>query len=439
MDMREFFQKRICVAISGGIDSVVLLRYLKTFEREDGYILSAVHCEHGIRGEESVEDMRFVEALCKEWGVPLTTFSADCPARAKAEKASLETAARSFRYESFAKLIEEDKTDFIALAHHANDDVETVLFRLSRGASLTGAGGMSERNGYLLRPLLSWTREQIVEYAKAQGLSWREDQTNFKRDATRNRLRLDVLPKLEEAVPGAANNLARFASLAQEDDRLLYEYASALFTTTDEGGMVAFSDKKPLFRRACLLALKSLGVEKDYTALHLENAYRLQSLERGAKMTFPKGVEAERREQGVLFYRKKPLAQEVKAEEKLFDGSNFDGGRYLASVSKTPPAHTKNVWKVLKLDGEKLPQGTVFRFREEGDFIRRFGGGKKSLKKFFNEKKIPVSERAYLPVLAKEDEVLVVCGVEISERVKITADTKEILYITIEEGNKNEE
>ncbi len=420
--------------MSGGVDSVVLLRYLKTQEKECGYLLSAVHCEHGIRGEESLADMRFVQALCKAWGIPLVTFSENCPERAKREKESLETAARSFRYECFSTLIKKGNADFIALAHHLNDEAETVLFRLSRGASLTGVGGMAEMNGYLLRPLLDWTKAEIVAYAKAEGLSWREDQTNFQRDATRNCLRLDILPALENAVPGAAENLARFAKLAREDDDLLYEYAKALLTFKETEILIKFCEKKPLFRRACLLALKALGVEKDYTALHLENACRLQSLERGTKMTFPKGIEAEKRGNGVVFYQKKQPQQTVKSEEKPFDRSGFDGGRYLVSVSNAPWGSVENAWKLLKIDGEKIPKSAVFRFRKEGDYIERFGGGKKSLKKFFNEQKTPVFERAYLPLIAEKDgsEVYVVCGVEISEKVKIAPESKEILYIQVD-------
>lgn len=420
------------MAVSGGIDSVVLLRYLKNREGECGYSLSAVHCEHGIRGKESVEDMRFVEALCAEWQVPLHTFFEDCPKRAREEKVSLETAARHFRYESFATLVEENKADFIALAHHAGDEAETVLFRLSRGASLTGVGGMSALNGYLLRPLLNWTRAEIEEYARKEGLSWREDKTNFETEATRNKLRLEVLPRLEEAVPGAAGNLVRFAGLAREDDEFLYELAEKLVHAEGEEITVEFCEKKPLFRRACLSALKKLGVTKDYTALHLENAYRLQALERGAKQTFPKGVEAEKREKGIVFYVKKPLFEEVQAEEKKFDKTGFDGGRYLVSVSDTPVLPTENGWKALRVDGDKIPENATFRFRKEGDFIQRFGSGKKSLKKLFNEEKTPVAERSYLPVIAKEQEVYVVCGVEISEKVKVTPDTKQILYIAVE-------
>jgi len=438
MNLNDFSQKRICVAISGGVDSVALLHYLKGQEKACGFVLSAVHCEHGIRGEESLADAQFVKELCADWQVPLYTFFEDCPAKAVNEKISLETAARNFRRACFRTLLEENKADFIATAHHKNDDAETVLFRLARGASLTGVGGMSEVNGKILRPFLAFSKAEIHVYAQENGLAYREDATNASTAYTRNQLRLEVLPKLEESVPGAVDNLVRFSHLAAEDDALLYEYAKPLLSMDVDldGGQTVhldFCQQKPLFRRACLLALKTLGVEKDYTALHLENAYALQKLQRGAKQTFPQGVEAERVEDGVLFYRKKTQTEKMCVAPKLFDKNGFDGGRYAVNVSSFPIEDEKNGWRILRVDGNKIPKNAVYRFRREGDEMERFGGGRKTLKKVFNEAKTPVSEREFLPLIADVDgkEVYVVCGVEISEKVKVTADTKETLYVAI--------
>ncbi len=433
--MLNFSNKRICVAVSGGVDSVVLLCYLKSKAETCGYTLSAVHCEHGIRGEESVADMRFVEELCRAWGIPLICFSENCIDRAAREKVSLETAARKFRYQSFASLLEGEQTDYIALAHHFGDEAETVLFRLLRGTSLTGVGGMVALNGKFMRPLLDWTKAEIVEYARRNGLAWREDRTNFERDATRNKLRLDALPLLESIVPGCAQNLVRFAALAKEDDGLLYEYAETLVSAQGKEMFVTFCERKPLFTRACLLAWKRLGLTRDYTSLHLESAYALQRLERGAKLTLPQGFEGEKRENGVAFYQKTPLTETVKGEEKIVQKGVYDGGMYLVSVSDVPPDGTEIGWNILKIDGDKLPEGTVFRFRKEGDKIERFGGGTKSLKKFFNEEKISVADREYVPLIACGSEVYAVCGVEISEKVKVTSETKTVLYIaTVKRG-----
>lgn len=432
MRLEAFFDKRICVAVSGGVDSVSLLHYLKSGAATYGYTLCAVHCEHGIRGEDSLQDARFVKDLCARWGVPLYAFSEDCPLRAERDKQSLETAARAFRIECFRRILAEDKADFIATAHHKNDEAETVLFRLLRGTSLTGAGGMTERNGQIIRPFLSWSRAEIEGYAEENGLDFCTDYTNAETDATRNKLRLQALPLLENCVPGAVDNLVRFAGLAAEDDGLLYKYATALLTVENDGVNVAFCEEKSLFRRACLLALKALGVEKDYTALHLENAYALQTLQRGAKQTFPKGVEAEKRETCIYFYRKREEKFEEKSPMQPFSEAGFDGGRYRVTVSKKP-IERQGAWRVLQVDGDKIPPRAVYRFRLDGDYIRRFGGGRKTLKKFFNEEKIPVAERGYLPLIAEENgEVYAVCGVEISDAVKVTDVTKRTLYIAIE-------
>ncbi len=429
---QDFRNKRICVAISGGSDSVALLHFLKSEREKWGYSLSAAHCEHGIRGEESREDMRFTQSLCREWGIPLRTFEGDCPARAKAEKVSLETAARNFRYECFSSLLKEGSADYIALAHHRDDEAETALFRIARGASLTGAAAMRAQNGAYIRPLLAWSKEKIIRYIRENGLSYREDSTNGERVATRNTLRLEILPSLEEAIPGAAANIARFAALAAEDDALLYELSAKLLAQEEEGYAVRFCEKKPLFTRACLTAMKALGVEKDYTAAHCNALFSLQALERGAMAKLPRGVCAKKREEDIYIYREKEESLPPLPSPKKYSMDGFDGGRYEVKLAYAPPKEETGEWKALRFDEDKLPATAVFRFRKEGDEICRFGGGTKSLKKFFNEKKVPVEERECLPLLAEEEGVVyAVCGVEIAEQIKVDEHTRKTVYMTI--------
>ncbi len=430
LSWEKFENKRICVAISGGEDSVALLHYLKSQEKRYGYFLSAVHCEHGIRGEESLEDMRFVREICRDWGIPLAIFSADCPALAKEEKTSLETAARKFRYDSFSRLVKEDKTDYIATAHHQKDEAETVLFRMARGAALSGAVAMKEENGIYLRPFLSWSKEKIQGYIKGKSLVYRLDSTNMLTDATRNKIRLEVLPKLEEAVAGATENIARFALLAAEDDGLLRELSESLLQRENEGIVVLFSERKPLFTRACLAALKELGLEKDYTSAHLNALYALQSAERGSLAPLPKGICAEKRKKGIYFSLKGEENGFPLSAEKPYAHEGYDGGRYEVNIS-FQPTEGDSAWKVLRFDEKKLPSTAVFRFRREGDYIFPYGSGKKSLKKFLNEREIPPNERSALPLIAEREgsEVYAVCGVEISEKIKV--EDGETLYLTV--------
>ncbi len=415
---------------------MALLHCLKTQAQEYGYALCAVHCEHGIRGEESRADMAFVKELCAEWQIPLFTFSDDCVERAKRERLSLETAARAFRYESFASLVQEGKADFIALAHHQGDEAETVLFRLARGASLTGMSAMKAENGIFLRPILDWKKSDILTYVQWNRLAYREDFTNFELDATRNKIRLRVLPELEKAVAGATENIARFAERAAEDDGLLYALSEKLLTEEVDGIAVAFSAQKPLFTRACLTAIKRLGLCKDYTATHLNGLFALQASERGARLQLPENICAERRKDSLYFFVEREEAF-PRAAGKKFSLEGFDGGRYEVNISSALPATPLNEWKILRFDGEKMPKSAVFRFRREGDELRRFDGVTKSLKKLFNEKEIPVKERGWLPIIGEEERtVYAVCGVEISEQIKVDENTKNTLYITIRRKEK---
>lgn len=430
MEFSDYQNKKICVAVSGGVDSVVLLHWLKALSDSGVFSLCAVHCEHGIRGEESVADMEFVKTLCGGLNIPLFVFRADCPTLAKESGESLETAARIFRYEAFESLLKEGKADYIALAHHSGDEAETVLFRLARGTALTGVAAMKEENGRYLRPLLGWTKEQILVYANENGLSFREDKTNALPIAARNKIRLSVLPNLEEVVLGAGKNLAAFALIAREDDECLYELAKPLVTkkapafTGDSGYRVAFCEKKPLFTRACLIVLKELGAWRDYTREQLDILFRLQGLQTGAKSTVMQGICAVKQYGELAFFKE---TEEVERTAVPFGFGVFRIGRVEVSVSSEPTG----VEKEWTLDEEKIPNGAVFRLKEQGDSFEKFGGGRKPLKRYLVDKKIPSAERAELVVLAVENDVLAVVGVEISEQVKITKETKKRAYLSV--------
>ena len=433
--LERLYGKRICVAVSGGGDSVALLHYLKAQSSHYGFSLSAVHCQHGIRGQASLDDKAFVIQLCNEWNIPLFLFDEDCLLRAKDKKESLETTARNFRRESFVSLIQEKKADYIATAHHLGDEAETVLLHLARGAGLSGARGIQPQSEFYIRPFLAWSKEQILAYIGEHGLSYCTDESNFCLDATRNKIRLQVLPLLEEIIPSATENIAKFAQKALEDDTFLYTLSDKLITRQGDAYLLSFHDEKPLFYRATLTILKSLGLTQDYTTKHLESAYALQYLERGAKAHLPKNIRLEKTEKGILFTIKtEELTVTPNRAEKPFTLDGFDGGRYAVKIETFAEKETANGWRVLRFDKDKLPKDAVFRFRKDGDEIEKFGGGTKSLKKFFNERKISVKERSYLPLIASSEtgEVYAVCGVEIADKIKTTEDTKSVLYIVLQ-------
>ena len=430
--MSYYKDKRICVAVSGGADSTALLHYLKSNVERYGYKLCAVNFEHGIRGEESVADSLFVQKICKEWGIDLYCYAEDCPQRAKLERTSLETAARNFRNSKYEELIESGKVDVIATAHHANDVAETVLFRIARGSSLSGASGIKKHQDGRIRPFLSWTKSEILQYMQEHNIPYREDSTNFQTDATRNVLRLQVLPVMEERIPSTVKNIVRFAKAAEEDDAFLYELAKPLLEKTTKGYFVQLSDKKPIFCRACLLAMKSLGIEKDYTQTHLNDLFALQTLKQGSVITLPKGVIACREKDGILLTLFKETALEVESFTPTpFTVGEIALGRYFVSIMQEVPKDTNNLYgKVLRIDCDKLPKDCVIRSREEGDLFTKYGGGTKTLKRYMIDKKIPKEIRD-LPIIAKGKEVYAVFGVELSDKIKIGEKTENPLYLTV--------
>lgn len=217
----------LCVALSGGADSVALLCLLA-----GDPALSAVHVHHGIRGAEADRDADFCRALCRKRGIPLTVLHIDAPALAKARGVSLETAARDGRYEAITTHLRKNGIPLLATAHHANDQLETVLLHLLRGSGLNGLGGIPAcrplADGiFVARPLLLLTHEDLVAYLREIGQDFVEDSTNSEPCCNRNRLRLDVAPILEELHPDCARVVSRAAESLQSDEAYFANMAEA--------------------------------------------------------------------------------------------------------------------------------------------------------------------------------------------------------------------
>lgn len=230
---------RVAVAVSGGADSVALLRALVELRQELGIVLSVAHFHHGIRGAEADADRDFVRALADQLGLELHLEAGDAPAYARAHRLSLETAARDLRHAWFARLISDKQTDKIATAHTLDDQAETVLMRLVRGAGVRGLSGIFpvQEEKRLVRPLLTVTRQEVESYLKTLGQAWREDSTNQDPAHTRNRVRHQLLPMLERDFnPAIRGSLADLAETARaEADYWDQQVASALARVSRPG------------------------------------------------------------------------------------------------------------------------------------------------------------------------------------------------------------
>lgn len=214
--------QKVLVAVSGGPDSVALLSILHQLAPAWNFSLTVVHCNYGLRGAESDGDASFVAALCRRLELPCHIRRLTVDRSGTGESSSLQARAREARYRLFRDVVAELGTDRVALGHTADDQAETVLLRMLRGAGLRGLAGMPHiRESLFVRPLLSRSRQEILAYLQAVGLSYRTDSSNAKSIYLRNRVRHELLPVMQSLAPAAARILARQADLLRDDDRLL--------------------------------------------------------------------------------------------------------------------------------------------------------------------------------------------------------------------------
>lgn len=421
IQLSPYKNKKICVALSGGADSMALLHYINARKNEFGITLFAVHLEHGIRGEKSVADANFVKNYCEKENIFLIIERANCIEYSTQNKMGIEEGARAVRYSIFNDILNSGKADFIFTAHHADDNAETVLFNLFRGSALKGAGGIANLRGKIARPMLSVDKEQILSYVRENDIPFVVDESNFDTKYTRNFIRHQLIPKAKEIFPNLCERIYTFSQSVREDDDFVYSLAQKECKL--DCGAITFSDslEKPIFTRACLIAFKYFGGVKDYVQENFNAVYSLQNLENGSKISLPYSLTAIREYGKIAIYREKECEnKEIDFGEGEFE---FCNGRLKIVKGKE---------KGLLIDGDKLPQGAVIRTRKSGDIFQKFGSGTKKLKDFLIDKKIPSRLRNFIPVVAKDNEIYAVCGVEISEKVKIDRNSGNIYSIIYE-------
>ncbi|MBR7186332.1 MAG: tRNA lysidine(34) synthetase TilS [Clostridia bacterium] len=418
-DAEQYRGMKVCIALSGGLDSVCLLHAFHSIAHAYDIALLALHVEHGIRGEESLRDLTFCEALCRDWQIPLFVERANVPALSLEYSQGIEETARRVRYAAFEKIIAEGRADVVATAHHLNDVAETVLFRLARGTSAAGMRAITQREG-IVRPLLATSREELTKYAEENGLYHVEDSTNENEAYARNKIRRTVIPALESISDRASLHIARFAALTAADDAYLQELAASRIVQKNGEACVPVELPEPLFLRACLACMKALGAQRDYTGANLEEVARLRSLQSGKKASLPNGVEAIRDREHIVFYG----CDSVSEKEAPFIGEGvYSVGSFAFSVS------SKEENGALRVDLDAFPEGCVVRARREGDVFTPYRAPNKTLKKFLSDRKIAARLGRKLPLIANGSEVLAVIGVEISDKVKVTNSTARVGYI----------
>lgn len=392
--------QHVLVALSGGLDSVSLLHLLRF--ALPAVRASAAHYDHAMRVR-SDADAAWVRGLCTAWCVPLESGRA--PRRPAGE-----ADARELRYAFLHDVAERVHADVIATAHHADDQAETVLFRLARGTGMTGLAGIPARRGMVVRPLLPFTRAELRAYARVVGLRWREDPTNVQLRYARNRIRHVVLPALEAARPGAARRIARSAARVAEAEAawrvIVSEAVHSVMVRRDEQGFTLAREQLRAYHphiRARVLRhlLGDLGSRPDRSGTRVAVEF-INSGGSGSRVELAGGVVLEREFDRLILRRARapvdadaPL--EIRAAER--GSGTFRAGGQAHAVHWAPAATPAGPGHAASFDPSALRFPLELRVWRAGDRIRLRYGSKK-LKKLFQERRLGRAQRARVPVLS---------------------------------------
>jgi len=431
---------RVVVAVSGGPDSVALMSLLVELRRRLGIRLHAAHLDHGLRGDDSRADARYTRRLVRRLGLEVTVERVRIPPH---PDGGLEEAARKVRYDFLERVATEQQARRIATGHTADDQAETVLMRLIRGAGSEGLAGIPPVRSRIIRPLIEVRRKQIERYLRRRRLRPRQDKTNLHLDRLRNRVRWKLIPLLEDQYqPGIVEILNRIGRLESEERDYFRNRAekelSARSRELSKGKIMldlsGFENyfkigEKYLFRE---LIGRLKGDLKGIESLHLEQLTELAGKgSPGSRLTLPGGIMVERARNGLIFVRgtATPFCQEV----TLPGRSRLRGpGLVLRSrlIEKGPrfrlPAG-QNACRAF-FDWSRLRGPFVLRSRRPGDRFHPLGSkGSCKLSDFFIDRKIPRALRDDVPLLAGRDGIIWVVGGEIGEHFKVSESTVTVL------------
>ena len=461
----------VLAGVSGGADSVCLLLVLLELQKQVDFSLEVIHVEHGIRGEESRQDAVFVQNLCRQHQILCHEVSVDVPAYCTQTGLGMEEAARILRYQAFSTLALQ-KGAKIALAHHMEDNAETILFQMVRGSSLTGLCGMQpvreDENGVCyIRPLLFFHRDEIEKFLENQKMDWRVDSTNAELEYSRNFIRGRVIPELERINTQAVAHMNQTAlHLSEVKEYLDFEAEKAWdrlvrMETNLELNTKGILELHPVLQRelAYRAIVTTAGRKKDITATHVNDLLSLCEGQSGKRISLPYGIVAwksfetvsmavEQNDESVneefeAIYEvseeqlKSLLEKKEECELAIGAGGEVVRFRIFQADEKSTeiPRKTYTKW----FDYDKIEKGFCIRTRRSGDyFISDEAGHRKKLKTYFIDEKIPVEERGKRWLLAQGNEVFWLIGGRMSEHIKVSQATKRIFEIMYDGGNSNE-
>ena len=434
----------VLVGVSGGADSVALLLLLFQLAKLLQVKLYAITVHHGIRGKSADRDVLYVEDLCKKLHIKLYKEYVDVPALAKMKGYSEEEAGRKARYDCFYKIaskieMELGKPCHIAVAHHSQDQCETILHNLLRGSGLTGLRGMMPVRNRIIRPLLETNRKEIEAYLQEKNISYCTDETNDELIYTRNKLRRKVIPYLKEEINvKSEEHILQAANQILQAEEFILEYVKSWIQKNIKKNnlpveipLKEFLEEKPIVQGSIIRVLfeeNKLSL-KDITYLHIEQARKISQKQVGSIFEFPRNVQL-RKGYDSLILEKKAL------EERTFTLPDVQYKIFSYDSNEKIPKNSCVKW----FDYDKIKSTLSVRTRQIGDYMQIYPqGGNKTIKSIMIDKKIPKEKRDEIPLLAEGSHVLWMMGYRISEAYKVTENTKTILQVCANINVKEEE
>jgi tRNA(Ile)-lysidine synthase len=425
----------VIVAVSGGVDSMVLL---DLFTRERGVALTVGHFNHSLRGQESEADESFVAERARLYGIPFQAGRGDTAGESKRRGVGIQEAARDLRYDFLFRLRETTGARCIATAHHADDNAETILLHLFRGAGVQGMSGIPAVRDGIIRPLLFAQREEIEEYARNEHIPFRTDSSNAKDGYTRNAVRHHVLPLLKELVsPSVVENINRsgdnFRTVAAyiqgEAEKALLECTTGRNQDSIRLSVPALLAKPLLLRQLAVLAAMEAVSGSNPGSGRVSAVIGLLEKEPGSTVTLPGGTEAIRNRGEIAILRSQgPEGFSVRVDP----GREYAvaGFRFFSDFVESRGPHAGGETEYA--DAERTGTlGLTLRSWQEGDSFFPLGmSGRKKLSDFFVDEKVPLQEKHRIPLLlTATGEVIWVCGMRLDDRFKITPATRRVLKL----------